>query len=119
MTNASATLRDRILGKVVMAGPATPCAIWVGAYNRPGKHSIKRRRPHERPVVRLGGQNTSMVYVAPTMLQLAGIQPERPEQVQACHTCPCGAAWHGRYTCVDLAHLRWGSQAENEADKLK
>lgn len=121
VAGASSTLRERLLGKIVMPGPATPCATWVGGYNSPGKRTRKYKYSahHRRPVVRAGGRTTTMIYVAPTLLRLAGILPERPEQVQACHCCPTGPAWHGLFSCVDLACLRWGTQAENEADKLR
>jgi hypothetical protein len=116
---ASSTLRDRILGKIVMPGPATPCATWVGSYNRTGARTRKMRwgAHHRRPVIRAGGRGSRMVYVAPTMLKIAGVVPEHPAQIQACHDCPGGPAWHGVFFCVDLAHLRWGTQTENEADK--
>lgn len=119
LDRATDTLRERLLGKIVMPGPATPCATWVGGYNRPGRTAYRKTsKHHRRPVIRLGGQRTNMVYVAPTLLRLAGVQPQRPEQVQACHRgCPCGHAWHGVYSCVDLDHLAWGTQAENEQDK--
>lgn len=117
LPGASPTLRDRLLGKIVMAGPATPCAVWVGAYNRPGRYSGKRSKHHRRPVIKAGGRASSVLYVAPTLLQLAAIAPAHPAQRQALHTCPTGPAWHGMFACVDLDHLRWGTQAENEADK--
>lgn len=118
LTMATVTLRTRLLTKIVMPGPATPCAIWVGSYNSVGRTSIKKHcKHHRRPVARLGGRQTSMIYVAPTLLQLAGITPATSDQTHACHRCPTGSAWHGVYTCVDLAHLRWGTPEENEADK--
>lgn len=66
-------------------------------------------------MVCLGGARGPIRYVAPVMLQLAG-QPGAPG-LQACHSCPTGPPWHGLYSCVDLDHLRWGTQTENEADK--
>ncbi len=61
----------------------------------------------------------STVYVAPLMLEIiANICRPGPTRGEACHRgCPTGAAWHGVYSCVDLAHLAWGSREENEADK--
>jgi hypothetical protein len=118
-----AALCERLLSKIVMPGPATPCATWIGAYNQSRgfkKGHQGRYRETRRPVVRerphqVGGV---MIYVAPTMLRLAEIEPERAEQRQACHRgCPTGPAWQGVYSCVDLDHLRWGTQVENEADK--
>lgn len=118
LDRATPTLRERLLSKIVMPGPATPCATWVGGYNRPGRNSVKKARLHRRPIIRLGTRATSLVYVAPTLLRIAGVAPERPDQVQACHRgCPTGPAWHGAFHCVDLDHLRWGDQRENEADK--
>lgn len=118
---ATATLRERLLGKIVMPGPATPCATWVGAYNKVGRRAPQKlTRHHRRPVVRLGRAGTPMVYVAPTLLRIAGVAPEHPAQVQACHCgCPTGPSWHGVYSCVDLEHLTWGTQAENEGHKRR
>jgi hypothetical protein len=109
---ASITLRDRLLGKIVMPGPATPCATWVGAYNRHGRRG--RMRWFARPVIWLGGTFGPVVYVAPLLLKLAGILPEEPEQTEACHSCPTGTPPDGVYRCVDLAHLRWGTRGEND-----
>ena len=109
---ASTTLRERLLGKIVMPGPATPCATWVGAYNRQG---LKRRNHFfQRPVIRAGGKGSMVLYVAPTLLRLAEIEPERPEQTEACHHCPTGTPADGVYRCVDLNHLYWGSREEND-----
>lgn len=113
---ATPTLRERLLGKIVNAGPATPCATWVGAYNRPGKTSVKGRRVHRRPVIRLGVVGSPIVYVLPLLLQLSGEEPTE-ERRQAGHTCPTRC--DGVYSCVDLAHARWVSQRENERDKRK
>lgn len=119
LDRATPTLRERLLSKIVMPGPATPCAVYVGAYNQVGASSVKKHcKHHRRPVIRLGGQQTPVVYVAPLLLKLAGVAPNRPEQNQACHVgCPTGPAWDGVYRCVDLDHLRWGTQAENERHK--
>lgn len=113
----SPTLRDRLLGKIVMPGPATPCATYVGAYNRPGQRS---KRPHgrRRPVICAGGRFGVMLYVAPTLLRLADIHPPTPDHVHACHVgCPTGVPWNGVYSCVDLDHLQWGTRKENEGHK--
>ena len=117
---ATSTLRTRLLTKIVQPGPATPCATWIGAYNAVGQTSLKKHcKHHRRPLIRLGGRRAPMAYVAPLLLALADRAPAQPAQVQACHRgCPCGATWHGLFSCVDLDHLYWGSQAENEADKL-
>lgn len=114
---ASPTLRERLLSKIVMPGPATPCATWVGAYNRPGRTSVKHSKFHRRPVVQLGTRGSGMRYVAPLLLEMAGTLPA-PAQC-ACHTCPTGTPPDGVYRCVDLAHLRWGTYRENEADKRR
>ena len=114
MNLASATLRERLLGKIVMPGPATPCATWVGAYNRQG---LKRRNFYfRRPVIWLGGTFGPVVYVLPLLLQLAGIEPERDDQTEACHCCPTGTPPDGMYRCVDVAHAHWGSRAENDGN---
>lgn len=111
----SPTLRDRILGKIVMAGPATPCATWVGAYNRHGRRG--RMRWFARPVVWAGGSFGPVIYVANALLRLSGAEPPTSEHREACHCCPTGTPVDGVYRCVDLDHLRWGTRAENEADK--
>jgi hypothetical protein len=113
----SPTLRERLLTKIVMPGPATPCATWVGAYNIDGRRSRSHRGV--RPVIYPGGPNRKAVaYAAPTLLRVAGVEPERADQTEACHRgCPCGPSWDGVYRCTDLAHLEWGTRAENEADK--
>jgi hypothetical protein len=114
---ASATLRDRILGKIVMPGPATPCATWVGAYNVDGRRSGRRNRGR-RPVISAGVFRGRTLYVAPTLLQLAGIAPSHPA-AEAGHRCPCGVRHDGLYSCVDLDHLCWVDRTENEADKRR
>lgn len=109
---ATDTLRDRLLGKIVMPGPATPCATWVGAYNKQG---LRRRNLYfRRPVIRLGGIGSRIVYVFPTLLRLAGILPERPDQTEACHCCPTGTPPDGVYRCVDVSHGVWGARSEND-----
>lgn len=119
LDRATPTLRERLLSKIVMPGPATPCATWVGGYNKVGKTSVKKHcKHHRRPVIRSGSKGSPIVYAAPTMLRIAAVAPERPEQTQACHVgCPTGPSWDGVYRCVDLDHLRWGTQAENESHK--
>lgn len=117
-----ALLRERLLAKIVMPGPATPCATWVGAYNRPGQFATRsQRKAAYRPVIRerswqQGGQ---MIYVAPLLLRIAGILPEREDQIHAAHRCRMGVPHDGMYRCVDLDCLRWASRAENEADKYE
>jgi hypothetical protein len=114
LSAASPTLRERLYSKIVQPGPATPCATWVGAYNR---HGLRRaRRLFHRPVVRLGAVGSPVVYVAPALLTLAGITPDRPDQTEACHTCPTGTPPDGVYRCVDLDHLQWGSREENDGN---
>lgn len=112
------SLRERLLGKIVMPGPATPCATWVGGYNQSRgfkKGHQGRYRSTHRPVI---WWIASMVYVAPLMLEkIAGVARPSNQQNEACHRCPTGTPIDGVYRCVDLAHLRWGSRAENEADK--
>lgn len=120
MLNASPTLRERLLGKIVMPGPATPCATWVGAYNRPSARSERARRKAAcRPVICSGGYRGPVIYVAPALLMLAGIAPEHPDQIHAAHRCRMGVPFDGVYRCVDLDCLRWASRAENEADKYE
>jgi len=113
LPHATDTLRERILSKIVMPGPATPCATWVGGYNVDGRRT-RGHTPKRRPVVRLGGRGTTMVYVAPVLLTLA---EGPPDGRVACHRCPTGTPADRTYRCVDLDHLRWGTRAENEADK--
>lgn len=118
---ATDTLRERLLGKIVMPGPATPCATWVGARNqsrglRPGHQG--RYVVSCRPVIWRGGSFGGTAYVAPLLLEIAGEAPPTDAHREACHAgCPTGRAWNGVYLCVDLAHLRWGTRTENEADK--
>jgi hypothetical protein len=113
-----AALCERLLSKIVMPGPATPCATWVGAYNRPSARSERAgRKPAHRPVISKGARAQGMIYVAPTLLQLAAIVPAREDQVHAAHRCRMGVPVDGVYRCVDLDCLRWASPAENEADK--
>ena len=113
------SLRDRLLGKIVMPGPATPCATWIGAYNRPSARSARAgRKPAHRPVIRAEGRR-AVIYVAPLMLTLAEIIPEHPDQTHAAHRWRMGVPINGVYSCVDLDCLRWASPAENEADKYE
>lgn len=117
---ATATLEERLLSKIVNAGPATPCAVWIGAYNQSrGRPGMPRRGKHptRRPVLQIGGLGSAVMYVARLLLILAGVQRVHARQIEACHTCPSGTPWNGVYTCVDLGHLRWGTREENEADK--
>lgn len=121
--HASPTLRDRLLSKIVMPGPATPCATWVGAYNR---HAWRRKtapRAHLacRPVIFAGGGHRGpMIYVAPALLHLHDDRGLVVSGAEACHKgCPTGSPVDGVYRCVDLAHLYWGSRTENERDKRR
>lgn len=114
------SLRERLLGKIVMPGPATPCATWVGAYNQSrgfkkghqGRYVMSRR-----PVIWTGGSFGTVVYAAPVLLKIAGIAQPSEEHTEACHTCPTGTPPDGVYRCVDLEHLRWGTRQDNERDK--
>lgn len=119
---ATPTLRERLLSKIVMPGPATPCATWVGAYNTDGRRTGRVHRPR-RPVISIGPRvgNTGVVgYVFPVLLHLAGVEPPTPAHTEACHRgCPCGAPVDGVYRCVDLAHGAWGTREENERDKVR
>lgn len=121
MNGPPALLCERLLSKIVMPGPMTPCATWIGAYNR----SAGLRRGHQgryratyRPVV---WYLASTIYTAPLLLDVvAGIRRPTAEANEACHKgCPCGPSWDLVYRCVDLAHLRWGTRHENEADKYE
>lgn len=117
---ATDSLRERLLSKIVMPGPATPCATWVGAYNqsrglRPGHQG--RYTVTRRPVIWSGGTCGTVMYVAPLLLQLADIEPPSEEHKEACHCCPTGTPPDRMYRCVDFAHIRWGTRHENEADK--
>lgn len=116
LSRASATLRERLLSKIVMPGPATPCATWVGAYNVDGRKNGRKNRSR-RPVIKAGPMRGPVLYVAPTMLTLAGVVPDRPDQTEALHSC--APPVNGVYTCVDLRCLRWGSRTENERDKRR
>lgn len=116
LTRATPTLRDRLLGKIVMPGPATPCATWVGAYNIDGRKTGRQNRGR-RPVIQIGGIGSPVVYVTRLLLVLCGVQREHARQIEACHCCPTGTPPDGVYRCVDLDHLRWGARDENEADK--
>lgn len=118
LSRATATLRERLLTKIVMPGPATPCATWVGGYNR---HGFRRRTRHfRRPVICEGGHHGQMLYVAPVLLTLASDGVVQIAGAEACHRgCPTGAPIDGVYRCVDLDHLRWGSRQENEEDKRR
>ena len=66
--------------------------------------------------MREGRRGSPMIYVAPTLLRLAGVVPAEG-QVHAAHRCRMGVPPDGVYRCVDLDCLRWASPAENEADK--
>lgn len=114
---ATPSLHKRLLGKIVNAGPATPCATWVGAYSTGRRRSTNTI--HLRPVIQLGGRGSPVAYVAPTMLRLAGVVAESVDQREACHRCPTGTAHDAMYRCVDLAHLQWGSRDDNERDKRR
>lgn len=123
LPRASATLRERLLAKIVNAGPAAPCATWVGAYNVDGRKSGRKTRG-QRPVIYLdGGDRGPIVYVAPLLLALAHdtalrpLDPETGQPLEALHRCT--PSWDGVYRCVDLACLRWGTRLENEADKRR
>lgn len=120
MPGRATPLSERLLSKIVMPGPATPCATWVGAYNQSrgfrkghqGRYGMARR-----PVIWLGGSYGRVVYAAPQLLKISGAEPPSVEHVEACHCCPTGTPVDRMYRCVDLEHLRWGTRAENEADK--
>lgn len=115
LDTASPTLRERLLSKIVQPGPATPCATWVGAYNIDGRR--RKWTAGRRPVIQVGARGSPVVYVTRLLLSLAGVPRAHAGQIEACHCCPTGTPADGMYRCVDLAHLRWGTRAENEADK--
>ncbi len=117
ISGATNTLLDRILGKIVMPGPAAPCATWVGAYSHGRKRSTNTT--HLRPVIQAGGRGTPVLYVAPTLLRLFADAPPSDEHREAGHSCPCGTRHDAVYACVDLAHLRWVTRDQNEADKRR
>lgn len=119
-STASPTLRERLLAKIVMPGPATPCATWVGAYNVDGRLTGRVHRGR-RPVIFLGGgRRGRIVYAAPTLLALVDDRRLVVAAAEACHRgCPTGEPVDGVYRCVDLAHLAWGSRQENEDDKRR
>jgi hypothetical protein len=116
LSAATPTLRERLLSKIVQAGPATPCATWVGAYNVDGRRAKRNRG--QRPVIQLGRIGSPVVYVTRVLLALADDRATVIVGAEACHRgCPCGPPVDDRYRCVDVDHLRQGTRAENEADK--
>lgn len=120
---ATSTLVDRIVGKIRFSDVPGGCDIWTGAYNIDGRKNGRRNRGR-RPVIWLGGNSGPLVYVAPLLLALQNGGNMRPTRhgvrLYALHNCVDGMCGDGGwYRCVTLAHLRWGTQEENEADKAR
>lgn len=116
LSRATPTLRARLLSKIVMPGPATPCATWVGGYSL-GRRRTRGAVVHRRPVIQIGGRRSPVAYVARVVLTLAADRPSGIPAAEACHRCPTGTPVDAVYRCVDLDHLYWGSRTENERDK--
>lgn len=85
------------LQRMVVRGPdIEACIDWPGGRFPKGygrvRHDGRRRNAHRVSLILATGQD--------------------PRGLQAAHTC-------GRQLCVNPRHLRWATQAENEADKAQ
>lgn len=99
-------LFDRFWAKVDRSGGLFACWPWTGA--------TTRSRPSTPPYgyIQIGGRGSRVVRAHRLALVIA--TGEDPPEFEACHAPACTTS-----LCCNEAHLRWGTRAENEADKAR
>lgn len=100
MTASGAPLRWLV--ELLQRPPQEGCIDdWPFSRNPDGRPRIYRSTPRRR-----------VVHASVVLLQLAGRPQPPPPDHWALHSCDNPA-------CLNLAHLRWGSGADNAADRVE
>jgi hypothetical protein len=106
MPGQRAPLLERFWAKVDRSGGLFACWPWTGSTQ------TSRNNPTGYGKIQEGGRGSRIIAAHRIACVIA--TGEEPDGMEACHAPTCTTT-----LCCNPHHLRWGTRAENEADKAR